>query len=303
MDIWEANNNAAAYTPHPCSVNTQTRCSGTQCGDNDQRYSGLCDKDGCDFNSFRMGNKDFLGKGKTVDTSRKFTVVTQFITTDGTANGDLNEIRRLYVQDGKVFQNSNVNVPNIDPVNSITDKFCAQQKTEFGDNNYFSTNGGLKKMGADLKAGMVLAMSVWDDHAAYMQWLDSNYPTDKDASTPGVARGTCSATSGIPATVESVSSSASVTFSNIKSGDIGSTFSASGSGSSPSSPSGTAPPTQTSSAGTVAQFGQCGGEGFTGATACASGFTCHVINPCEYSVSDRERPRLTTHPPDYSQCY
>ena len=30
------------------------------------------------------------------------TVVTQFITEDGTDNGDLVEIRRLYVQDGQV---------------------------------------------------------------------------------------------------------------------------------------------------------------------------------------------------------
>ena len=34
------------------------------------------------------------------------TVVTQFITSDGTDNGDLVEMRRLYVQDGKVVQNS-----------------------------------------------------------------------------------------------------------------------------------------------------------------------------------------------------
>ncbi|TCD61047.1 Esterase/lipase/thioesterase [Steccherinum ochraceum] len=30
--------------------------------------------------------------------------------------------------------------------------------------------------------------------------------------------------------------------------------------------------------GTVAQFGQCGGIGFTGPTACASGFTCTALN-------------------------
>jgi cellulose 1,4-beta-cellobiosidase len=28
------------------------------------------------------------------------TVVTQFITSDGTANGDLTEIKRIFVQDG-----------------------------------------------------------------------------------------------------------------------------------------------------------------------------------------------------------
>ena len=38
------------------------------------------------------------------------TVVTQFITSDGTDNGDLIEMRRLYVQNGKVIQNSFTNI-------------------------------------------------------------------------------------------------------------------------------------------------------------------------------------------------
>ncbi|THG93016.1 hypothetical protein EW026_g8093, partial [Hermanssonia centrifuga] len=286
MDIWEANNNAAAYTPHPCSVSGQTRCSGTDCGDDatGNRYSGVCDKDGCDFNSFRMGDQAFLGKGMTVDTSSKFTVVTQFITADNTSTGALTEIRRLYIQNGNVVQNSKVNIPGIDAVNSITDNFCKQQKTAFGDQNYFATKGGLSAVGKALQTGMVLALSIWDDHAAEMLWLDSNYPTNKTASTPGVARGTCSATSGDPKTVESVSASASVTFSNIKFGDIGTTYSGSGGGGTTTNPTGPvqSPPP---SGGTVAQYGQCGGTGWTGGSVCVSPYTCHVVNSY------------------YSQCY
>lgn len=66
----------------------------------------MCDKDGCDFNSFRMGDESFFGNGLQVDTSKPFTVVTQWITSDNTSNGDLVEIRRLYVQNGKVIMNS-----------------------------------------------------------------------------------------------------------------------------------------------------------------------------------------------------
>jgi Glycosyl hydrolase family 7 len=66
MDIWEANQAAAAYTPHPCSVTGQTRCTGNDCGDGSNRYGGVCDKDGCDFNSYRMGDKTFLGVGKVL---------------------------------------------------------------------------------------------------------------------------------------------------------------------------------------------------------------------------------------------
>merc|ERR1719231_1082323 len=70
---------------------------------------------------------------------------------------------------------------------------------------------------------MVLVMSIWDDHAVDMLWLDSTYPTDGKA--PGSKRGTCATTSGVPATVEKNSPDAKVTYSNIRFGEIGSTVS------------------------------------------------------------------------------
>ncbi|KAH9852124.1 cellobiohydrolaseI [Lenzites betulinus] len=224
MDIWEANQNGAAVTPHVCSVQGQTRCEGTDCGAGDDRYDGICDKDGCDFNSFRMGDQTFLGVGKTVDTSSKFTVVTQFVTADNTTSGALSEIRRLYVQNGQVIANSKTNIAGMDTFDSITDDFCNAQKQAFGDTNTFEKLGGLAQMGAAFEQGMVLVMSIWDDHAANMLWLDSDYPTDADASQPGVARGPCPTTSGVPTDVESQSANANVIFSNIKFGPIGSTY-------------------------------------------------------------------------------
>lgn len=309
MDIWQANSEAAAFTPHPCSVNGQTRCQGTACGDGPDRNNGVCDKDGCDFNSFRLGDQSFLGPGLTVDTTRPFTVVTQFITFDGTANGDLSAIRRLYVQDGKVIQNSETSVPGIDPTNSITSTFCTQQKSAFNEYNAFSAQGGLVGMGNALKAGMVLAMSIADDPIANLLWLDSKYPTDADSTALGVVRGSCSSASGDPNTLESQASSASVTFSNIKFGDIGSTYTGVASPNPPKSSSAvqssyyssraptqptskpvigtftsgrpssstTTPPSQPSRA-PQTQWGQCGGIGWTGPTACQSPFTCHAIN-------------------------
>eukprot|EP01120_Amphizonella_sp_Union-15-10_P009313 TRINITY_DN349_c0_g1_i3.p1 TRINITY_DN349_c0_g1~~TRINITY_DN349_c0_g1_i3.p1 ORF type:complete len:468 (-),score=83.57 TRINITY_DN349_c0_g1_i3:53-1426(-) len=224
MDIWEANSKASAYTPHVCTVQTQTRCSGTQCGDGSNRYGGVCDKDGCDFNSYRMGDKSFFGQGQVVDTNKPFTVVTQFITNDGTDNGYLSEIRRIYVQDGKIIDNSRANFPNFRGYNSISDSFCTDQKTLFGDRNDFAAKGGLKALGAALQRGMVLVMSLWDDHEVYMLWLDSDYPVTSPTTTPGVARGPCSTSSGRPADVESQYPNSNVKFSNIKYGQIGSTF-------------------------------------------------------------------------------
>lgn len=135
----------------------------------------MCDKDGCDFNPYRLGDTNFIGKGSSfkVDTSKPFTVVTQFITSDNTDTGDLSEIKRLYVQNGNVIQNPSVTVSG-KTYSSITDEFCSNEKKLFGDTDDFSNKGGLKAMGGSLERGMVLVMSMWDDHAANMLWLDSS---------------------------------------------------------------------------------------------------------------------------------
>ncbi|KAF2829396.1 exoglucanase-like protein 1 precursor [Ophiobolus disseminans] len=219
MDIWEANSISTAYTPHPCKGTGLQECTGTTCGDGDNRYGGICDKDGCDFNSYRMGVKDFYGPGMTLDTKKKMTVVTQFIG----SGSKLSDIKRFYIQDGKVFKNSDSAIPGVTG-NSITDAFCEQQKTAFGDTSSFKTLGGLNEMGASLARGHVLVMSLWDDHAVSMLWLDSTYPTDADPEKPGAARGTCATDSGKPEQVEKDSPDSTVIYSNIKFGPIGSTF-------------------------------------------------------------------------------
>ncbi|CAA7270083.1 unnamed protein product [Cyclocybe aegerita] len=225
MDVWEANSISSAYTPHPCDGTQSTRCSGTACGGQSNRYGSICDPDGCDFNSFRMGDKSFYGPGLKVNTNSKFTVVTQFITDTGTASGTLKEIRRLYVQNGRIIQNSKVNVPGMAEQDSVTTQFCNEAKAAFGDRDSFGQHGGMSGMSKSMAVGMVLVLSVWDDHTANMLWLDSNYPTDADPNKPGIARGTCATSSGVPAEVESSAANARVIYSNIKFGDIGSTYS------------------------------------------------------------------------------
>ncbi|KAG9076016.1 Exoglucanase 1 [Ceratobasidium sp. UAMH 11750] len=256
-----------------------------------------------------MGDKSFYGKGLTVDTSKKMTVITQFITDTNTASGKLVEIRRLYVQNGKVIQNSKTNIPGMDPYDSITDKFCSAQKTVFSDQNVYASKGGMATMDKSFSNGVVLVMSIWDDHAANMLWLDSSYPLDADPSAPGITRGTCATTSGKPTDVETNSPNASVTFSNIRFGDIGSTYSGTGTNpvttttsSGPSTSTSTSKTTSTSKAtststskttstpgstptppsGTVSRYGQCGGTGYTGPTACASPSKCTAVSPPWY---------------------
>jgi hypothetical protein len=86
--VLEANSRANAFTPHPCT-------------DSD------CDKNGCGFNPYSQGYKNYYGPGGTVDTKKPFTVVTQFNTNDGTATGKLTSITRKYLQNGVVVASAN----------------------------------------------------------------------------------------------------------------------------------------------------------------------------------------------------
>ncbi|KAK4175762.1 glycoside hydrolase [Triangularia setosa] len=289
MDIWEANNMATAYTPHSCTILDQSRCEGESCGGtySTDRYGGVCDPDGCDFNSYRMGNKQFYGKGKTVDTTKKMTVVTQFLKN---AAGELSEIKRFYVQNGVVIPNSVSSIPGVPNQNSITQDWCDAQKIAFGDPDDNTAKGGLRQMGLALDKPMVLVMSIWNDHAAHMLWLDSTYPVDA-AGRPGAERGACATTSGVPSEVEAEVPNSNVAFSNIKFGPIGSTFN-SGSTNPPVSSSTATTPTSTrvsststavqtptsAPGGTVPRWGQCGGQGYTGPTQCVAPYTCTVGN-------------------------
>ena len=193
-------------------------CTGDECGGtySSERYAGTCDADGCDFNSYRMGDSSFYGKGKTVDTSKKFTVVTQFI------GNPLKEIKRFYVQNGKVIPNSQSKIPGVEG-NSITPEYCDAQKKVFGDNYAFKDKGGFSGLSSAMSKGMVLVLSLWDDHYADMAWLDSTMPRETP-DAPGAKRGECQQGQGVPATVESQQANAQVTFSNIKFGDLNSTF-------------------------------------------------------------------------------
>nr|AGW24293.1 endoglucanase 1 [Penicillium oxalicum] len=214
MDILEGNSAANSYTPHPCS-------------------SDDCDKGGCGFNPYAQGKTNYWAPGGT------------FITNDGTTTGTLTEIRRQYIQNGKVSANAKSSAG----VDSIKEAWCESV------DGAAATFGGLTTMGKALGRGMVLIFSIWNDNP------DTH-----------------------------------VVFSNIRWGDIGSTFNApGGSGSSSSTTTSKATTTvattkatstttkisTTTTAGgaTQTQWGQCGGQGYTGPTACVSGTTCKAQNP------------------------
>jgi cellulose 1,4-beta-cellobiosidase len=197
FDVWEANKYATAYTAHPCKSSTPIRCTvGVNC-------AGQCDQSGCDFNPYRQGNKTFYGPGSsyTIDTTQPFTVVTQFYTNNNQDTGNLTNIVRYYIQNGKKILNSNTSVSGLPNYSSINDTNCNSQFTTYGDTNVFKAVGGMTGMGKAMANGMVLVLSLWDDYSANMLWLDSNYPTSANPSNPGVSRGPCGTGTGSPGNV------------------------------------------------------------------------------------------------------
>lgn len=205
MDIWEANSRATVYTPHTCSGVGSFLCAGDDC-----TATGVCDKAGCGINPFRSGFDDYYAPGGDVDTSKPFTVVTQFISDDGTATGTLSEIRRLYVQDGKVLENHPISTDATEP-GFLTEEFCTDHNAE-----HFLRLGGMKVMGESLQRGMVLIFSIWNSDGDFMSWLDSG------------ESGPCLEGEGDPKKILMARPDVSVTFSNVRWGDIGSTFDSAG---------------------------------------------------------------------------
>lgn len=218
MDIWEANAKATGFTPHTCNSPGSFLCTGDDC-DRTEAGSGVCDKNGCGLNPYNLGAHQFYGAGLTVDTARPFTVVTQFWTADNTSTGALSEIRRLYIQDGKVIPNTaettNTAVSGVAGgyEGAITEDYCKARDT-----SDFLRLGGMAGMGESLARGMVLVFSIWNSPGDFMSWLD------------GGNNGPCNATEGDPKLIVVQNPNVSVTFSNIRWGDIGSTFDAASGG-------------------------------------------------------------------------
>ncbi|KAH9824322.1 family 7 glycoside hydrolase [Melampsora americana] len=218
MDIWEANSEVNALTPHACKGKGPQICDGDACG-------AICDKGGCDLGPYRYGDHDFFGPKKIVDTTQKFTVVTQFLTDNQKHTGQLVEIRRKYIQNGKVIQNSKTKIPSMKSFDSISPEFCNASKTALeGGHNDFQDKGGFTALSDSLERGMVLAMSIWDDHSdTKMLWLDGSYPIESDPKLPGVVRGPCTAENSNATFIEKTYPNATVVFSNIRIGDLDST--------------------------------------------------------------------------------
>ncbi|KXH35616.1 glycosyl hydrolase family 7 [Colletotrichum salicis] len=216
IDVWESNAYAYALTPHPCENNNYHVCEGSNCGGtySEDRYGGGCDANGCDYNPYRMGNPDFYGPGKTIDTTKKFTVITRFAP---------DRMYQVFIQDGNTIEVPGAKWEGVPETSEITPEYCERQFAVFNERDRFNEVGGYPQLNAALNIPMTLVMSIWSDHYANMLWLDSTYPPER-AGEPGTERGPCAPTSGVPAEVIEQFPNSQVVWSNIRFGPIGSTY-------------------------------------------------------------------------------
>ncbi|KAK6507740.1 hypothetical protein TWF481_006162 [Arthrobotrys musiformis] len=231
MSILEANSKGVAFTPRPC-------------------VGSFCDDVGCGFNPYTAGYHNYWGPGKTVDTTKPVTVVTQFITDDGTDNGELFIIRRKYIQNGQVIASASSggdvirgdNCPSGDEV------------------------GGFTTLSKSFDRGMTLVFSLWNDPVTRMNWLDSG------------SNGPCNPADGNPEYIRTNYANPRVYFSKIRYGEVDSTTNNSPITSTTrttTTTTTTAPP----NTGTQTHWGQCNGIGYVGPTVCEGTYTCSIHNP------------------------
>merc|ERR1711862_1033500 len=199
----------------------------------------------------------------------------QFVTDDNSDNGKLVEVKQFYTQNGKTIEHPKYTV-NGNTHDTITDDFCKDWVAETKDGTTFLDKGGLQAMGSAMDAGVVLVMSLWDDHYANMLWLDSTYPVD--STDPGAMRGDCSTDSGKPTDVESAQANSHVIFSDIKFGPIGSTTNGA------PTPSPTPSPTPTPTPTPTPPPGGCPGGSLS---ACIDLCPADVFAPCVESCQKR----------------
>ncbi|KXH37027.1 glycosylhydrolase family 7-4 [Colletotrichum simmondsii] len=217
FDAWNSNAHSYSMISKPCVDTGYEVCQTTDCDAAKTGGSGQvqCDSSGCDYNPYRLGDKEFYGKGKTVDTSRKFTVVTQF---------SEDNVKQFFIQDGKRIETPAASYPGFPNASGLSPDYCKALPANFQDPEYFAQVGGYARHNEALRRPMVLTMSISNDHWANNLWLDSTFPRDR-SGLPGAERGSCPSLGNGPGPqeVERYYPNAKVAWSNIRFGPIGTT--------------------------------------------------------------------------------
>lgn len=193
MDLIEANRESAQLAVHSCSEVGQFALA----------EGKTCATAGCSVNHYR-DQPSFFGPNSSfsVDTSRVFTVVTQFF---GSDDGKLNEIRRFYIQDGVQISSPAILVPSSSSSSSsyptVTNGYCTAANAD----------SLLDGMSRSFGQGHVLVFSLWAaEDAGGMDWLDAGHDGRCPEADADTAR----------AVLVQANKEAHVTWSNVRVGDV-----------------------------------------------------------------------------------
>ncbi len=138
------------------------RCHGTKGSDNgEDRFSGVCDKNGCDIHAWRFGVRDFYGPGDKfkVNSAKPVSITIQFLTDDDTDSGTVNKFKQFHTQNGKTVEHPRCTV-NGKPHKTISDEMCADWVAETKDGTNFLAMGGMGAVDTVFKNGAVLVVCL-----------------------------------------------------------------------------------------------------------------------------------------------
>ncbi|KAM7210485.1 Exoglucanase 1 [Rhypophila decipiens] len=224
MAVWNSNAHSYQISSHLCPQKEYVACKDRSCDyyipySDDEDRLPRCDRVGCGYNPFQMGNRDFYGKGKILDTSRNFTVVTRF---------EQDRVNQFFLQDGKKIEPPKPKWDELkDTTNGISQDMCTKRADGFGESDFWNKNQGWKGHLELMKTPMVLAVSIDDDDFEWNLFLDSVWPPDQEHEkevVPGVWRGDCPWQDNEPNYVYNNVPYSTVVWSNLRFGPIGSTI-------------------------------------------------------------------------------
>ncbi|KAH6627706.1 concanavalin A-like lectin/glucanase domain-containing protein [Chaetomium tenue] len=158
FSVWNSNAHSFAMSSHVCVEDGPQVCWAGDCLYNEpyaERGPGRCDATGCSYNPYRMGNKEFYGKGKTVDTAQKFTVVTQFTAT---------KVTQFLVQNNTRFDIPSPTFTDLPQEAGLSRDMCVKQFDLFAERDIMSELGGWEHHQSQLlDQPLVMVMSIGAD--------------------------------------------------------------------------------------------------------------------------------------------
>lgn len=172
----DSNAHSYSMSSHLCPENEFRICLGRyDCDPFLSSYDDVrkrqCDPYGCNYNPFRMGATEFYGKGKLVDTSKKFTYVVLSLSrapkqTDIRSvitRFDDARVYQIFIQNGKRIDAPAPEWDGLPKEDALSADICSKSAKVFEERDRFAEGGGWNTHKEVLSRPMVLSLSINTD--------------------------------------------------------------------------------------------------------------------------------------------